>query len=728
MPPQPSLLPAARTLAVLLPRPLKGPYDYLAPEDFPAAPGDIVEVPLGRTHEIGVVWGEGSGEAPPEKLKPILHRFEAPPLPAELRDFIDWVADYTVTPPGEVLALALRVRAALEPEKSRIAYRPGDAAPKRLSPARARVLEALKDGLARSAPEIAELADTSPAVVKGLVSTGALAPVELPEFPPFRAPDADHAGVVLSPEQQGAASALVAAARGGFSVSLLDGVTGAGKTETYFEAVAETLRRGGQALILLPEIALTVQFLDRFAARFGVRPAEWHSDLSPRERRRTYRAVARGEARVVVGARSALFLPYSDLKLIIVDEEHEQAFKQTDGVIYHARDMAVVRAKIGDFPIVLSSATPSLETWVNARGGRYAHVRLPGRHGGAQLPEMALVDLKQDPPEPGRWLSPVLHAAIAATLKSGEQTLLFLNRRGYAPLTLCRACGHRMGCPNCSAWLVEHRYHARLKCHHCGFDMPRPNVCPACKVEGKLAASGPGVERVAEEVRALYPQALTAIASSDVLYGPKQMQAAIEEMAQGGTDILIGTQIVAKGHHFPKLTLVGVVDADLGLKGGDPRARERTFQLLHQVAGRAGRAEHKGRVLIQTTQPDDPVMQALASGDRDGFLDMEAEDRKRNGLPPFGRLAAIILSGRDEALVAETAQKLRAAAPMGMGVEVWGPAPASLSRLKGDMRMRLLAQGPRAVKMQDYLRTWLGLVRIPGKVRAVVDVDPVSFM
>lgn len=714
-------------VGVLLPRPLKGAYDYVVPEGLRLARGDVVEVPLGRTRDIGVVWGPGTGEAEETKLKGVLHRFDVPSLPDELLTFVDWVADYTVSPPGDVLSLVLRVPAALEPPVPRLAYIRGTMTPERMTPARMRVLEIAAEGLPRSVADLAEGAGVSSGVVKGLISAGALATVPLPEFARFPSPDPAQATLVLSPGQRVAADALKAKMSGGFSTTLLDGVTGSGKTETYFEAVADVLRRGQQILILLPEIALTIQFLERFAQRFGCRPAEWHSDLSQRERRRTWRAVAEGQAQIVVGARSSLFLPYPNLGLIVVDEEHDGAFKQEDGLIYHARDMAVVRAKLGNFPIILSSATPSLETWVNAKSGRYTHVRLPERHGEAQMPTIELLDLREDPPEPQHWLSPKLHAAMRATLEAKEQVLLFLNRRGYAPLTLCRKCGHRMGCPNCSTWLVEHRYHGRLKCHHCGFDAPKPRHCPKCDAEHSLAACGSGVERVAEEVRALYPTALTAIASSDILHGPRETQAAIREMAEGGTDILIGTQIVAKGHHFPMLTLVGVIDADLGLQGGDPRARERTFQLLHQVSGRAGRAQHPGRVLIQTHQPDDQVMRALASGDRDGFLDLEAGDRMRHGLPPFGRLAAVILSGADEVLVNETARTLRHVAPLHADLEVWGPAPAALSRLRGQTRVRLLVKARRSVRLADYLRQWLSLVKVPGRVRVAVDVDPISF-
>jgi len=550
----------------------------------------------------------------------------------------------------------------------------------------------------------------------------------LPEFPRFACPDADYASATLNPDQATAAAHLTDAVRAGtFSVSLLDGVTGSGKTEVYFEAIAEALRNGKQALILLPEIALTVQFLDRFAERFGCRPAEWHSDVSHKERTHTYRAVMSGEARVVVGARSALFLPFSELGLIVVDEEHEQAYKQEDGAIYHARDMAVVRARIEQAPIVLASATPSLESYVNASTGRYAWLRLPRRHGAATMPETRLIDLRREKAEPGTWLSQPLRDALAGTLALGEQAMLFLNRRGYAPLTLCESCGHKMVCDQCSAWLVEHRYRRRLVCHHCGFDMPTPRTCPECKSENTFIACGPGVERVAEEFGRIFPEARVAIASSDILFGPQQTQAAIRAMAKREIDVLIGTQIVAKGHHFPQLTFVGVVDGDLGGSDGDLRARERTFQLLHQVAGRAGRAEKPGLVMIQTRNPQDAVMKALASGDRDAFYEQERAYRERAGAPPSGRLAAIILSSPDGDAVREAGRLLAQAAPAARGVKIWGPTPAFYHLLRGQTRERLLVQAEKSVDIQAYLRTWMAAAKLKAKVRVVVDVDPVSF-
>jgi primosomal protein N' (replication factor Y) (superfamily II helicase) len=717
---------AFETAGVLLPLPLGGAYDYKVP--CGAVRGTVVTAPLGPRESLGVVWGKAEGAVGGNRLKAAVPLEGHPVLPTGLCDFIDWVSQYTLTLPGMVLAMALRSRQAFEPETRRIAYVRGATEPARMTPSRRRALDTTTDGLARTVPQLAEDANVSPAVVRGLIDAGALSEVELPEFPPFPAPDPEFAPPALNTEQQLAAHLLRGGVNGGrFGVTLLDGVTGSGKTETYFEAVAEALRQQKQTLILLPEIALTVQFLDRFAERFGVRPTEWHSDLSQRERRRAWRAVFDGQARVVVGARSALFLPFRALGLIVVDEEHEQAYKQEDGAIYHARDMAVVRGRIEQCPVVLASATPSLESYVNATSGRYSHLRLQRRHAGAAMPDVRLVDLRAWRGEPGSFLSPPLREALAATLAAGEQAMLFLNRRGYAPLTLCEACGHKMVCHDCSAWLVEHRYRKRLVCHHCGYETATPPSCPQCGAAGTLVACGPGVERVAEEFRTAFPEARVAIASSDTLHGPAETQAAIHAMMKRETDVLIGTQIVAKGHHFPQLTLVGVVDADLGGSDGDLRARERTFQLLHQVSGRAGRAEKPGLVLMQTRNPDDAVMRALTSADRDAFYEQERKYRETTHAPPFGRLAAIILSGHDADRVRSTGRELATAAPAARGVKVWGPTPAFYALLRGQTRERLLVQVDRMIDLQAYLRAWLGSVKCAKSVRITVDVDPMSF-
>ncbi len=722
----------ARRVAVLVPLALDAPYDYRLPEGLDAPAGAFVRVPLGPRVVIGVVWGEGAGDVAETRLKSVAEVLDAPPLAAPFRRFIDWVAAYTMAPRGAVLRMAMSVAEALRPPKPRRGLRLAEGGPPpglKITPARARALAAAGEGPARGLSELARAAGVSPSVVRGLAEAGALETAPMPPAPAFAAPDPARPGPRLTPVQAAAAEALVARAReGGFSVTLLDGVNGSGKTEVYFAAIAAVLKAGRQALVLLPEIALSAQWLARFAERFGAAPAVWHSELTPAQRRAAWRAVANGEARVVVGARSALFLPFADLGLIVVDEEHDASFKQEDGVVYHARDMAVVRARIEGLPLVLSSATPSLETVVNVARGRYGRLALPDPHGSAARRTIEAIDMRKSGLPATRWLSPRLVEAMAETFAAGEQAMLFLNRRGYAPLTLCRACGHRFGCPNCAAWLVEHRHLGRLVCHHCGYAMALPEACPECGAEGRLAACGPGVERLAEEVAAAFPGLRAAIMASDTLFGPRAAAEMVRRVSAHEIDLLIGTQIMAKGHHFPLLTLVGVVDADLGLSGGDLRASERTYQLLHQVAGRAGRAERAGRVLLQTYMPEHPVMAALIAGDRDAFLEREAEDRRARGLPPFGRLAAVIVSGASEEAVRETARGLARTAPRGGGVETLGPAPAPLALLRGRYRYRLLVKAPRAAPIQKILRAWLGGTRPRGGVRVRVDIDPYSFL
>jgi primosomal protein N' (replication factor Y) len=731
---------AADGLRVLLPLPLPAAFDYRTPAgESPPAPGRFVRVPLGNRDRIGVVWDGAADALPPERRKPVLEILPTPPLKPELRRFVERVARYTMTPPGAVLRMAMSVPEALMPPPPRRVCAPTAAAHAaligaegtRLTPARRRVLEVLCEAGALPATELARRAGCGRAVLRGLVAAGLVAEnqVAAEEIAVLPRPDWRIRGPALSADQQAAADRLIARIdSGGFGVVLLDGVSGAGKTETYFAAIAATLAAGRQVLVLLPEIALGAQWLERFRQRFGVLPAQWHSDISMAERRDTWRAVAAGRAAVVVGARSALFLPFSDLGLIIVDEEHDSSYKQEEGVCYQARDMAVLRAFLAQIPIVLVSATPSLETVVNVARARYERVVLPRRHAAARLPETRLLDMREVRLEPGRFLAPPLVAEITASLAAGEQALLFLNRRGYAPLTLCRACGHRFCCPNCTAWLVEHRFIGQLLCHHCGHAETVPVSCPECLASGTLVPCGPGVERLREEVAARFPQARLALMVSDLLVGPQAAAALVRDMTERRYDILIGTQIVAKGHHFPWLTLVGVVDADLGLAGGDLRAAERTYQLLHQVGGRAGRAERPGRVLIQTFMPDQPVMKALAAGDRDRFLAAEAEGRRMGSLPPFGRLAALIVSADTAEAADATARALARAAPQQPGLAVLGPAPAPLAILRRRHRRRFLVKAERTVNVQAVLREWLSRVRATGATRIQVDIDPYSFL
>jgi len=716
---------------VLLPLPVGEGYDYAVPPEISVSAGDFVEVPLGRRTLIGVVWGPGTASLAPEKIKPIRARLPTQPVSPAMRRLIDWVARYTLSPPGAVLRMAMSVPDALLPPKPMLLYRlaapPSPEA--KLTAARKRVLEFMRDVPALPASDIARGAGVGVSVVKALQPLGLIEPVWQTGEPVPLQPDADHPGATLSDAQEAAAeNSRQAVAAHGFSVTLLDGVPGAGKTEVYFEAVAAALKQGRQVLVLLPEIALSAQWLRRFEQRFGALPGEWHSDLTGLERRRTWRSAQAGTARVIVGARSALFLPFRDLGLIVIDEEHESAFKQEDGVIYNARDMAIVRARLENVPVMLVSATPSLETIVNAESGRYGLQHLPARHGGASMAAIEALDLRKHPPLRGQFLSPVLLDAMRETLARNKQALLFLNRRGYAPLTLCRTCGHRVECPNCTAWLVEHRFRGRLICHHCGFNTPRPAECPSCGADDSLVACGPGVERLHEEVRLHFPEARPMVLASDLIAGPRAAQALIQQIAEHEVDIVIGTQIVAKGHHFPDLALVGVVDADLGLSGGDLRAAERTFQLLYQVAGRAGRTDGDGKALLQTYQPEHPVIAALASGRRERFIEAEKKARADAGMPPYGRLAALIVSGADETQVDAAARALGTAAPHLEGIRVLGPAPAPLALLRGRHRRRLLLKARREVDIQTVLRQWLRSVPLPGAVRLQVDIDPYSFL
>ncbi len=724
---------SADRVRVLLPMPVGSGYDYRIPAGMAVAPGDFVRVPLGPRQTTGVVWGKADGAVPDDRLKAIAARHDAPPLSAAHRRFVDWIAVYTVTAPGSVLRMVMPVPEALDPPAPESGYRlaasvpPAPGTGPRITPQRRRVIDALAGEEPVAAGRLRAQAGVSAAVLAGMAKAGLIEAAPVAVGADWPAPQPARPGIRLSADQRAAVRALGAAVGGGYAAFLLDGVTGSGKTEVYFEAIAEALRQGRQSIVLLPEIALTAQWLARFEQRFGTAPAPWHSDLTRAQRRRIWRAAATGAARVVVGARSALMLPMPALGLIVVDEEHDQSFKQEDGVIYHARDMAVVRATLEKVAVVLASATPALESVANVERGRYGRLVLPERHGGAPLPAAELLDLRQEGPPRGRWLADRLVHAMAETLAAGEQALLYLNRRGYAPLTLCRGCGLRLECPQCAAWLVEHRLAGRLECHHCGHTRPLPRQCPECGAEDGFVPCGPGVERLAEEVAGLLPEARILVATSDTVRGPAAAAALVRDVRDGAVDLLIGTQILAKGHHFPKLTLVGAVDADLGLAGGDLRAAERTWQMLNQVAGRAGRAARPGRVILQSRRPDHPVLQAIAAGDRDGFIAAEKAARERYGMPPYGRLAALVVSGRQAGAVRQAAAALGRSAPAQDGLQVLGPTPAPLALLRGHFRHRLLVKAARSVNLQDYIRRWLSRTPQPGGVRIKVDIDPYSF-
>ena len=719
-----------RVVRVLVTSPVDKAYDYRVPDDMDVDLGDYVTVPLGPRAVTGVVWEKvDSTTVPPEKIKTILTKHDVPPMNAIQRGFIEWVAHYNMAARGAVLKMAVSVDDALIPPQPLTGYVLGTATHGPTEPAIQKMLDVLVDGLPRRAAEITKQTGVSAARLKTLVKNKILQSVDIFAKAPCTAPNPDMARHILTPEQKTAADKILMRLKcGGFEAFLLDGVTGSGKTEVYFEALAEVIRRRQQAVILMPEIALTTSFIERFAAHFGVKPALWHSSLTPAQRRSTWRSIALGQTKIVVGARSALFLPYKELGFIAVDEEHDPSFKQEEGVIYNARDMAIVRAHQGKIPIVLVSATPAMETLQNAWDGRYTLLHLPDRYGGAAKPDIRIIDLTKDKPTRLHFLAPTLIEAIKKTLDERQQVMLFLNRRGFAPLTLCRTCGHRMECPKCTAWLVEHRAQSRLQCHHCGYTCTIPSKCPQCADTDSLVACGPGVERIAEEVQEYFPTARSFILASDITDTHDKLLSALQSIRDGGVDIIIGTQIMAKGHHFPKITCVGIVDADLGLSGGDLRATERSFQLLHQVAGRAGREQLKGHVYVQTYNAGQRVMQMLASDDRDGFMEVEATERARANMPPVSRLAALIITGKNETLTKEMAHVIGRAAPRAEGLRILGPAPAQMYRIRGHYRQRLLIQAPRNGDIQKVIANWLKPLKIPSSVRVTIDIDPLNFL
>lgn len=707
---------------------VEGPYSYRVPPGMAVTRGSIVSVPLGPRLIQGVVWGPPKDMVAHNRLRDIAHAYDVPPLSEELLKLVDWVAKYTLAAPGQVLRAVLRSTEALDPPKPVIAYRRTGFEPEKLTPARLRVLDALMDDMAWPKSALVGATGVSSSVIDGLERVGAVEKFAMPPPPVVLPPDPDSDIARLSDAQQQALGQITALDAHSFGVALLDGVTGGGKTEVFFEAVADTLRAGRQALILLPEIALTNTFIARFTKRFGTKPAEWHSDMTPVQRARVWRGVLDGTVRAVVGARSALFLPFRELGMLVLDEEHDGAYKQADGITYHARDMAVVRAHLANARVILSSATPSVETRNNANVGRYAHVMLTSRFAEAAMPDITAIDMRMDGPDRGQWISPLLAREVFAAMDRGEQALLFLNRRGYAPLTLCKSCGHQYQCPDCSSWMVEHRFRGVLMCHHCGHEVRTPTSCIKCGDTESLVAVGPGIERIAEEAAERFPNARRVILSSD-MGSNAQLRERFTEVERGEFDLIIGTQLVSKGHHFEKLSVVGVLDADLGLAHGDPRAAEKTFQILTQVAGRAGRASKTGKAFLQTYHPDHAVMKAMVSGDREAFYAHELMAREAGGLPPFGRLAALIVSANEHDVAMNFAKRLLSAAPMAEGLRLFGPADAPVAQIRGRHRVRLLAQSGKDFDLSGYVRFWLASgEKITGNLRVQVDIDPMSFM
>lgn len=649
-------------------------YDYIVPENLELCVGDFVRVPLRNKEEVGVVFSEKKEPLDYDisRVRKIISKVKNYKLLPTQIEFVLRVADYNLTQVGNVLKMVMgfdEVFSSTIPRVKKTNYNPTYVSPE------------------------------------------------------------------LSPEQKNAVDVLSKKLGAGFSVSLLDGITGSGKTEVYFNVINEALKKPeAQVLIMLPEISLTGQFLSKFKDRFGILPVLWHSSVTKAQRRDNWKAIISGDARVIVGTRSSLFLPYKNLSLIVLDEEHDGSYKQEEGVIYQGRDMAVLKSMVDKIPIILASATPSIETINNVNLGKYSVVKLTSRFGSAVMPDVELIDMRQNQPAKESWgkawLSSILVKQIEEKLSAKEQVMLYINRRGYAPLVLCGKCGHRIQCSNCNVYLTAHnKDDTRCCCHHCGYSMRLPKVCPKCQAEDSWTLCGPGIERIEEEVKNRFPTASVETISSDIITSQTRLNEIISKIAKSEVDIIIGTQILVKGHHFPNLTLVGVVDGDMSFSSSDLRANENTFQLLTQVSGRAGRDVKKGNVVIQTYNPENSVMQAIKNNDREAFVKQELIDRQNAMMPPFSKLGALILSSKNKLVLENVCAKLRQKMPVGLdNIQVYGPIDSPLSYLKNNYRKRFLLVVDRKIKIQDILKRWVSMVNIPSSVKLKVDIDPYNFM
>ena len=713
-----------------------GGYDYrlIAPADI----GTFVSVRVMNRPCVGVVWGIGDSNLPDEKIRDVSVVHDAKLNITDLQ-WIKRMADWTLIPAGMVLRLIINIPDAFLPPRMEALYSFNFDSDTRMTQNRLAVMDAFSsnDNDPMTVSDIQNIAHVSAAVVRTMIKNGTLISageqVKTKQYEPRIYQDSGD--IVLNNEQQNAADVIGRAIdNGGFSVHLLDGITGSGKTQVYFDAAWRAYKKGKSVLLMMPEIALTAQFMSRFESRFGAPPVVWHSNLTAARRRDIWHGVLSGKIKMVVGTRSALFLPWGDLGLIVIDEEHDTSYKQEDMGNYHARDMAILRAKIAGFPVVLASATPAAETIENVNVGKYTRLKLTSRFGGAQMPTITTIDLRKNRPTPYTandaeqtgFLSAPMCEAISETLATGQQVMLFINRRGFAPIVQCKKCGWTATCPDCSVGMTYHKRVGKLLCHMCGRTAPLTKSCPECGTD--VSMRGVGLEKIQEEVNARFPNARTGLVSSDIITSRQALERLVHKMENGEIDIVIGTQILAKGHHFPNLTLVGVVDADMGLFGTDFRAAEHTFQQLFQVAGRAGRGSTPGRVLMQTYQPDHPVLTAICSGARDEFMAGDMAGRRAAKMPPYGQLIAIIVEGEREATLMKYCNDLAAAAPTLNGAKIMGPIAAQIYQIRNWYRMRFLVAGGATAALQPAVAHWLGKVKQPANIRVKIDVNPINFM
>ena len=732
---------AGDVVKVLLPNVVNTGYDYRL--NAPADLGSFVECRVMNRPYVGVVWGFGDSGLPAEKIKSVVRVMDSRLAVSDLQ-WIQRMSDWTLMTPGAVLKLIINIPDAFLPPRVEQLYSFDFDTKIKMTNARQAVADAFSsnDNEPMSVNDIVNIAHVSPAVVRTMIKNETLRPSDsrvIENENRFVHEYHDMGNVTLNDEQSHAAAQIGdALSHGGFSVFLLDGITGSGKTQVYFDAVLRAYNAGKSVLLMMPEIALTAQFMSRFESRFGAPPVVWHSNLTAARRRDIWRGVLNGDIRVVVGTRSALFLPWQNLGLIVVDEEHDTSYKQEDMGNYHARDMAILRAAIAGFPVVLASATPSAETLENVANGKYRGLKLTSRFGGATLPKIETIDLREnrpttyktsnadDAPEIAGALSEPMCDAIAETLNNHQQVMLFINRRGFAPIVQCKKCGWTATCPDCSVGMTYHKRIGKLLCHMCGRTEPMPCKCENC--EGEVSMRGIGIEKIQEEVLARFPNARTAIVSSDTIASRQSLERIVSKMESGEIDIVIGTQILAKGHHFPNLTLVGVVDADMGLFGTDFRAAEHTFQQLFQVAGRAGRGAFPGHVLLQTYQPDNLVLNAICAGNRDDFMATDMAGRRMAKMPPYGQLVAVVIESAKENVLQKYCADLAAVAPSINGGRIMGPVPAQIYQIRNWYRMRFLISGDVRAKLQPIVSNWIARVKQPANIRVKIDVNPVNFM
>ena len=704
--------------------------DYAVPEQTSLIIGDFVLAELGRSAKVGVVTAlSDQADSPipqqPEsgiRYKPILATFpHIPALDAAHIKYLTWLSEYYLASFGLACRLTFPAKEDFyRPYSGPKTYLASPKEPQKLGAKQQELYQKIIQHHG-ALPRTELLEDSNSSILKKLLDHGLI--IETP----WQAPKPIRNLAKLNPEQEIAFSAMRSHSEGG-QVCLLDGTTGSGKTEVYFHLIAAALDAGQQVLVLLPEVSLLVDWQQRFLARFGYNPPAWHNGITPATRRKIWQKAATGQAEVIVGARSALHLPMQNLGLIIVDEEHDFSYKQEDGIPYHARDMAVVRGKIAKIPVVLASATPSLESLLNAQNQKYRHIDLPSRHQAASQPEIQLIDLNEHRLKASEWLSPPLLEALKETLEEKQQAVLFLNRRGFAPLLLCRGCGHRFDCPNCDVYLSEHLHpKPHLSCHHCAYRIPKPKQCPKCGLSTHLSSHGPGVERIIEDLTQDFPQARTFAATAETLNCPETIADFLHKMQNREIDIVVGTQIIAKGLDFPYLTLAGVIDADQALFGSNPRSAEQTWQLLHQIAGRTGRHHLAGRALLQTRKADDILFQSLQAMNRAAFIDQQSHVREMAKIPPFGRMAAFVVQSRDSRLAENTARTLANSCPNGEH-RLLGPTIAPISKLRGWYRWRLLLMSPRHVSLQPIAARMLAASPPSYKVRIKIDVDPYNFV